>query len=105
MSVTVIAPVVPSAPALGSSSPDMPATAVRAQRRPPLARLVPSRDRTTVYGFAAVDERGRIADQHVVRALGWTPGTRLDIQETNGLILIAAFGYGSALYVVRRRDV
>jgi len=41
-----------------------------------------------VYGLAAVDCRGRVADRAVVHALGWTPGTRLDIRETRGLLVI-----------------
>ncbi|MEV6227980.1 AbrB/MazE/SpoVT family DNA-binding domain-containing protein [Saccharopolyspora shandongensis] len=41
-----------------------------------------------VYGLAAVDGRGRIADQAVLRALGWTPGTRLAIRESRRLLII-----------------
>jgi NAD(P)-dependent dehydrogenase (short-subunit alcohol dehydrogenase family) len=43
-----------------------------------------------VYGLAAVDRRGRIADHAIMHALGWQPGTRLDIRETHGLLLIHA---------------
>jgi hypothetical protein len=47
-----------------------------------------------VYGLAAVDRRGRIADHAIMHALGWQPGTRLDIRETRGLLLIHADPHG-----------
>jgi hypothetical protein len=47
-----------------------------------------------VYGLAAVDCRGRVADRAVVHALGWTPGTRLDIRETRGLPVIRTDTHG-----------
>jgi hypothetical protein len=37
---------------------------------------------------------GRVADRSVVRALGWCPGTRLDIREHRGLITIQPAGDG-----------
>jgi hypothetical protein len=43
-----------------------------------------------VYGVAVVDCRGRVADRAVVTALGWMPGTRLDIRESNGLLIVRA---------------
>jgi hypothetical protein len=48
------------------------------------------RDRSTVYGLAAIDDRGRIAESTVIRALGWLPGTRLDVRESGGLLLVNA---------------
>lgn len=44
--------------------------------------------------MAAVDCRGRVADRAVLAALGWTPGTRLDIRETHGLLLIRQNDHG-----------
>jgi hypothetical protein len=41
-----------------------------------------------------VDHRGRIADHAIVHALAWKPGTRLDIRETQGLLLIRADSQG-----------
>jgi bifunctional DNA-binding transcriptional regulator/antitoxin component of YhaV-PrlF toxin-antitoxin module len=35
-----------------------------------------------------VDDHGRVADRAVLRALGWSAGTRVDIRETGGLLLI-----------------
>jgi hypothetical protein len=56
----------------------------------PLARLAAGvRSVAVVYGVAAVDCRGRIADRLVTGALGWAPGMRLSIREDRGLILLA----------------
>ncbi len=44
----------------------------------------------TVYGVATIDNRGRVADAVVQRALGWTANARLDIREHSGLILVIA---------------
>ncbi|MEV0701019.1 AbrB/MazE/SpoVT family DNA-binding domain-containing protein [Saccharopolyspora sp. NPDC050389] len=44
--------------------------------------------------MAAVDARGRVADQAVLSALGWTPGTRLAIHETHGLLIIRTDPHG-----------
>lgn len=45
------------------------------------------RESDTVYALSAVDKSGRVADRSIVRALGWLPGTRLDIREQLGIIL------------------
>jgi hypothetical protein len=60
------------------------------RRTLPMPRLVSTRAAAAVYGFAALDSRGRIADRAVIGSLGWLPGTRVDIHETQGLIVIAA---------------
>ncbi|MCI2422690.1 AbrB/MazE/SpoVT family DNA-binding domain-containing protein [Saccharopolyspora sp. K220] len=52
------------------------------------------RSRDAVYGLAAVDSRGRVADHAVLRALGWTPGTRLAIRETHHLLIIQTDSHG-----------
>nr|WP_307813050.1 AbrB/MazE/SpoVT family DNA-binding domain-containing protein [Micromonospora veneta] len=41
-----------------------------------------------MYGLAAIDNSGRIADRTVIRALGWGPGTRLHIREGSGVIVV-----------------
>jgi bifunctional DNA-binding transcriptional regulator/antitoxin component of YhaV-PrlF toxin-antitoxin module len=70
---------------------DLPRSTSTHRRRPlPLARLVAARVRSTVYGLTAVDARGRVADQTVVRALGWQPGDRLTIQVTTDVITVVA---------------
>jgi hypothetical protein len=43
-----------------------------------------------VYGLSAVDDRGWLADRVVWRALGWTPGTRLQIRTAGGLVVVDA---------------
>ncbi|MEU5845304.1 AbrB/MazE/SpoVT family DNA-binding domain-containing protein [Saccharopolyspora shandongensis] len=47
-----------------------------------------------IYGLAAVDDRGRVADQAVLRALGWAPGTRLAIRETRRLLIVQTDPHG-----------
>ncbi len=42
-----------------------------------------------IYGLAKIDHRGRVTDAAVERALGWPPGTRLNIQETGGVIVVS----------------
>jgi hypothetical protein len=41
-----------------------------------------------------VDKSGRVADRGIVRALGWAPGTRLDIREQRGVVAVAAASDG-----------
>ncbi len=61
-----------------------------ARRRPPLPLpvLPAPRAGTMVYGVAAIDVSGRIADRTIIRTLGWAPGTRLHIRECSGVIVI-----------------
>ncbi|MER5702785.1 AbrB/MazE/SpoVT family DNA-binding domain-containing protein [Micromonospora sp. NPDC002296] len=47
-----------------------------------------------VYGLAALDASGRIADRTIVRALGRRSGTRLHIHEGAGLIVVREDGQG-----------
>ncbi|WP_218106062.1 hypothetical protein [Micromonospora citrea] len=54
----------------------------------PLPVLASPRAGTMVYGLAAIDPSGRIADRTVIRALGWGPGTRLHIREGSGVIVV-----------------
>ena len=42
-----------------------------------------------IYGLAKIDHRGRVTDATVERAVGWPPGTRLNIQETSGVIVVS----------------
>ena len=88
MTGAVVSPLVP--PAATSDRPQVRATA-GARRWPlPVPRLAVTRLRSTVYGLAAVDDRGRVADHAVVCALGWKAGTRLDVHESGGLVLVRA---------------
>ncbi|MEV5540087.1 AbrB/MazE/SpoVT family DNA-binding domain-containing protein [Saccharopolyspora shandongensis] len=47
-----------------------------------------------MYGLAAVDVRGRVADGAVLSALSWTPGTRLALRETHNLLIIRTDPHG-----------
>lgn len=49
---------------------------------------------SAAYGLAILDCNGRIADNHLLRALGWDTSTRLDIREQGGLLLITATAQG-----------
>jgi hypothetical protein len=42
------------------------------------------------YALARIDHRGRVTDAAIERALGWPPGTRLNIQEIGGVIAVSA---------------
>jgi hypothetical protein len=56
----------------------------------PLGEVPTVRTGTAVYGVAALDCHGRIADRAVLRALGWTPGVRLGICATRDLVTVRA---------------
>jgi hypothetical protein len=84
----VAAVVPPVLPASGQAAGGSVATLVRGPL--PLPSLVPGRTSTVVYGLAAVDDRGRVADRVVLRSLGWSAGLRLDIHETAGVLAVTA---------------
>jgi hypothetical protein len=96
MTGTVITPVViPATPLRHDGQPAGSQSGTLAARRTlPLPTVPTSRTSTAVYGLAAVDCRGRVADRAVVHALGWTPGTRLDIRETRGLLVVRTDAHG-----------
>ena len=60
--------------------------------------------RGKVYGLSAVDDRGRLADRAVWRALDWAPGTRLQIRMAGGLVVVDA-DPGGAFAVTRQGHV
>ena len=64
----------------------------RRRRPPPVPVLAPGRAPVTdtVYAVSAVDKSGRVADRSILRALGWAPGTRLDIRERAGIVVARA---------------
>jgi hypothetical protein len=59
-----------------------------------MAPLGPAGGRVMVYGTAAMDCNGRLAEAVVINALGWSPGTRLSVRENGGLVLVSADGHG-----------
>lgn len=69
---------------------------------PELAAL--PRPGSMVCRIASVDARGRVAEQSVVRALGWVEGQRLDIRVASGVIVVRADVAG-VFALARRRHV
>jgi hypothetical protein len=61
----------------------------------PVPRLAAGRERSSTYGLAALDDRGRIAAHLVFASLGWVPGTRVAIREQGGLVVVIADGRGA----------
>jgi hypothetical protein len=57
--------------------------------------LIPGRTSRLVYGLAALDDRGRVADRVVLRALGWSAGLRLAIEETGGALTVRTDPHGN----------
>src|SRR5262245_27105106 len=53
---------------------------VRSAHPLPLAALPARRTSSTVYGLAALDCHGRVADRIIMQTLGWSPGLRLRIE-------------------------
>jgi hypothetical protein len=61
-----------------------------ASRRPlPLPTVPPPRTGAAVYGLAAVDCRGRVANRTVFGALGWMAGMPLGISFTRGVLVVS----------------
>jgi hypothetical protein len=48
-----------------------------------------------VYGMEAMDDRGRLTDRSVLRALGWIPGTSIHIEVESGVAIVTARPDGS----------
>ena len=63
---------------------------VVARRTLPVASVPTRRSDTIVYGMATLDSRGRVADHLILASLNWSPGTRLDIHEAHGVLIISA---------------
>ena len=91
MTSTLIAPVIPSA-----SRRHHPGGLPGADPRHhlPAPELSTPRLRSALYGLASLDCNGRIADNNLLRALGWDAATRLDIREQGGLLLITSISQG-----------
>jgi hypothetical protein len=82
----VVAPVVPPLLPHGGTTVGSPGVAALARAPLPLPTLISPRTSTVVYGLSALDDRGRVADRVIMRALGWSAGLRLDIGETAGVL-------------------
>ncbi|HET9653847.1 MAG TPA: hypothetical protein VFP72_00700 [Kineosporiaceae bacterium] len=110
MTAPVITPVVPSPagslrPAAGPAGP----RSMLRRAALPLPDLAPTSAEVDasprrVYGLSAVDDRARLADRAVWRALGWTPGTRRQIRLAGGPVVVEA-DPGGAFGVTRQGHV
>jgi hypothetical protein len=96
MTGAVIKPVViPATPLRHDGHPAGAPSGTPAVRRTlPLPTVPTPRASSAVHGLTTVDCRGRVADRTVVAALGWVPGTRLDIRESRGLLIIRHGAHG-----------
>jgi hypothetical protein len=88
VSASVISSVVP--PVLPRSGERVVAGLAPVRGSLPLPVLISGRSSRLVYGLAAVDGRGRVADRVVMRALGWRAGLRLVIDESGGVLTVHA---------------
>ncbi|MFD5828632.1 hypothetical protein [Lentzea sp. NPDC060358] len=93
MTISYIRPIVPdttSEKTRGTSTrtagQPLPLVAIRASRPPRLTNVL--------YRMATVDQRSRLADRHTTAALDWNAGTRLNIREHDGLLVITADPHG-----------
>lgn len=96
MTNALVNPVVPPI-ALPQRDPHRPTTTPadpQRRRTLPVAAVPTPRTNATVYGMATVDCHGRIADQTTQRTLDWTPGQRLALRETHGLLIIHTDPHG-----------
>jgi hypothetical protein len=93
--VVVIAGVVP--PLVLPVTTDVRNGPATASPAPPVPALPPATTRpaiTATYGLARIDHRGRVTDAAVERSLAWPAGTRLNIQEISGVIMISPDDHG-----------
>ena len=81
MTAEPIAPVIPSASGPGRHGQGGP----RPARPLPLAS--PPARPDVVYGFGRIDASGRVADQAIIRALGWRGGDRLTLTAGAGVMV------------------
>jgi hypothetical protein len=61
---------------------------------PPVAALLPGGSDTLLIGTARIDRSGRVHERALLRALGWGPGHRLDLDSIDGLIVVASVPAG-----------
>jgi hypothetical protein len=80
----IIGPVLP--PVLAHHRPVAAGEPSPARRSVPLPTLIVQRTSPIVYGVAALDCHGRVADRTVMHALGWSAGLRLHIGEHQGVL-------------------
>lgn len=93
----VVAEILPIVPAItgvsspvASPHPAPPSCSGGARRTPVIELAALPQQGSMVCRIASVDARGRVAEQSVVRALGWVEGQRLDIRVASGVIVVRA---------------
>src|SRR5687767_5270960 len=90
MTSTPIAPAVPSKLPAAAGRRSRGRGESRVHRPLPVAVLGSRPSPAAVYRVVAVDRCGRLAERAVMRALGWTPDSSLDIAETGGALVVRA---------------
>jgi bifunctional DNA-binding transcriptional regulator/antitoxin component of YhaV-PrlF toxin-antitoxin module len=66
-------------------------TSGTAHSSPPLPQLLAAGPtELTEYGLSTLSVTGRLGDREVLRRLGWAAGTRLEMREHHGLIVVTA---------------
>jgi hypothetical protein len=83
---SVIAPVIPQSSACPRGTRD--GLAPLPRQPLPLPNLPPHRTSAVVYGASAVDDRGRVTERAVLRALDWPPRHRLTIHAAGGTLTV-----------------
>ncbi|HEU5470900.1 MAG TPA: hypothetical protein VFV67_09635 [Actinophytocola sp.] len=68
---------------------------------PALRRVEEAGPAALLVATARMDRSGRVGERLLLRALGWRPGTRLDMDTMYGMVVIAAAPTGA--YVVDQR--
>ncbi|WP_433205354.1 hypothetical protein ACQP00_37660 [Dactylosporangium sp. CS-047395] len=91
--MTTIPAVVPSI-ALGGVGRPAGSTASLRHPPPPLAELGRAGPELCGFGFAVIDNNGRLSDRALVQRLGWVPGTRLHMSERSGSLLVVPHSQG-----------
>ncbi|MFF1819733.1 hypothetical protein ACFVWG_20705 [Kribbella sp. NPDC058245] len=81
-----VAPLVPPGRGLDSTTKQSAATPGRTAL--PLPALAIRRTSTAVYGLSTIDNRGRLVDTKLMRALAWKPDLQAAITATRGVLII-----------------
>jgi hypothetical protein len=81
-----VAPLVPPRRDLNSAT-KQPADAPR-RTALPLPALAIRRTSTAIYGLSTIDNRGRLVDTRLMRALAWAPDLRLAITAARGVLIV-----------------
>ena len=99
VTMSLVPPVVPR-----TTAGDRATAGTRGRRPLPVTDLAPTdAGPGVVYAVSAIDHSGRIADRSTIRAAGWAPGTRLDVQVRDAVILARPAPDGAMARSAERR--